>query len=379
MREFYVAIYSSLETGRVPLADMDLNADVTDLRWTTNANGFADLECGLDAGALWPVVGYLPKPIDVPFRAHVEVWYGSRIVYEGRVRRRRRGPGGLFVGFTCEGYLAHLNDNWNRSTSTTSVLSGAALQQVAQSTSPHLRFGNADQFVEPNVTHAGGLNEWRRMTGGEVADQLIKEGNGDGYEVDVAVWENRTLWCLPRTEPATPDYRIPFDPRVVAWEEDCGRMASHATTEYGDGATGTLTAEAETSGFLDAWGFTRKVLIPAGDISAAAATALRDRTLTTGATPEIAALISLENAEGLRLFSGVEQPQELVRSLTWVEVGTEPQQVIVGTTFDATARALAVELGSPSPYLPRNQNIRETLAVARLIRKIDPLSGGRTR
>lgn len=379
MRSFHLAISSSVESGRKPLADMDLNADITDLRWTTGATGYLDLECGLAAGSLWPVIGYLPTPVDIPFRAHVEVGYGSRVVYEGRVRRRRRGPGGLFTGFTAEGYLAHLGDNWNRSTATSSVQSGAALQQVAQSTSPFLRFGNAEQFVEPAVTHSGGLNEFRRMTAGEVADQLIKEGNSNGQPVDVAVWERLTLWCLPRTAPTSPHYRIPFDPGLVAWEEDCGRMASHATVEYGDGVTGTLTAEAETSGFLDAWGFTRKVLIPAGDISAVAGLALRDRTLTDGATPEITALISLEDGEGLRLFSGVEQPQELVRALEWVQVGTEPLQVIVGTTHDATARSLAVELGNPSPYLPRNQNIRETLAVARLVRKIDPTSGGRTR
>lgn len=379
MNDYHVAISSSLETGRQPLADLDINADITDLRWSTTVNGFGDLECGMDAGGPWPVVGYLPEPVNVPLRAHVEVWAGSRIVYEGRVRRRRRGPGGLFTGFTCEGYLAHLSDGWNDSETTASVTSGEALQQIVTMFAPYLRVGTAEQFIDPGVTHSGGLAEWTRMTPGEVVDQIIKEGDSDGNAIDIAVWENRTLWCVPRVTPSTPHYRLPFDESVVTWEDDAGSMASHVTVEYGDGSGGTLTVEAETTGFLSTHGFVRNLLIPAGDITSAAAVALRDRELTTRATPDVSATVSLIDGEMLPLFSGAEQPQALVRALEWVQVGDEPMQIIVGTTHDATARSLTLELGQPSPLLPKNTNLREREAVARMARLINPLSGGRDR
>lgn len=275
--------------------------------------------------------------------------------------------------------MTHLGDSVVLETSTATVMSGAALQTIVNAYAPFLRVGNAEQFVDPNVTHAGGLAEWTRMTPAEVVDQIVKEGNSDGAPVDIAVWDNLTLWCVPRIEPAMPQYRLPFDPSTIAWEEDCGAMANRALAEYGTGAGGTQVAEAETVGFLDRWGFSRKVLIPAGDITEGAAIALRNRELTTRSTPEISVAISLEDGEGLTMFSGIEQPQELVHSLEWVQVGTEPAQPIVGTTFDATARSLTVELGAPSALLPHNMNLRERNAVARIERLINPVSGGRTR
>lgn len=375
MSDFYLVVKSSLESGAKPLAEMGLSSDVTTLRYTTNANGYGDLDVGMDGGIPYPVVGYLPQPINLPLRAHVEIWYGSVRTYQGRVIRRQRGPGGLFTGFAAQGYWSALNDGWLNSSSTVDITSGDALIAALAAAATYIRVGNDEQFIDPGIVHVDGLSEWRYMTPGEMANQIAQEGNSDGQPVDIGVWDGPRLWCLPRVAPDVPTYRIGFDPSVVSWEDDCSRMASHIVVQYGN--NNDLTSEAETADFYDRNGFTSRMFIPAGDIRLAAATAFRNSELTVRAQPDVTAMLSLVDGEGLRLLSGAEQPPELVRSLEWVQVGDEPLQPIVGTVFDATAKTLSVELGNPSPYLPRNANIREMTAVAQLMRGIDPVSGGR--
>lgn len=376
MADFTLSVYTSLARGLRQLSEMSISSGVTDLRWDANANGFGDLTCGQADDLPWPVVGRLPKPINLPWDAHVEVRYGSRLVYEGRVYDRTLGQGGRYVAFRAQGYQAYLNDHYLDSASTTSVTSGEALEAALPLVAPYLRLGNAEQFIDPGVVHAGGLAEWRYLTLGAMVDQIIKEGNSDGESIDIGVWEGLRLWCRPRVAPDEPDYRIPFDPSYVSWSESKLEMASSVVVEY---ATNTRTAAATLDGFLDAYGFTRSLYHNGGTLDATQAAAFRDADLTLRSVPQVTALVSLSDGAGLLLPSGVERPAELVRPLEWIEVAGQPMQPIVGITRDATAETLAVEIGQPSPYIPRNTSLLVNGVVARLARGINPISGGKAR
>lgn len=359
-----------------PLPDLDLNPRVTDLRWTSGLpGGFLALEVGMRAAHERPVVGHIPDPIDVPPFAHVEVWQGLTLCWEGRVMEMQDAPGGV-VGFTAEGYMSALSDDWSRSTSITSVTTGAALESVLASAAPLIRRGHSEQWVDPGVTHAGGLNEFYKRTPGEMVDQVTRQGSVVAAPVDFYILGRRTAYLLSRSAGADPDYWLPFDHRVSR-RRNYRPVYGAVTVEYGDSATGTLTAESSDGTFADRYGLIRRLLIPAGNVSAGAATALRDTELARRQEPEITYTIAV-GSDGLERLSGQPQPFYAILPGETVRVADDPTQAIVGVTVDANGRTATVELGYLSPALPKNHRRAEREATAQQRRMIAP-NGGRTR
>jgi hypothetical protein len=376
---FTLALYGPLP-GMQPLPTIDINPDVTALRWTTqDPGGYGTLEVGLRDWAA-PAFGLLPEPAQVPLFGHVEVYAGHALVWEGRVVMRRRA-GGLVRGFRAVGYLASAgNDDWFASTDTTPITMGTALRTIAAVAAPLWRLGTGDEFEDPGTSDA--LANYNRMTPAQVVEQMCRTG-ADGVAWSALMYAGRRLRFVARRAPVTPTYAVPFDATVETWDEDAEGLYGAVTLAYTAGGVETLTEELVADGFVDRYGLARRALVAGGEISADAAGSFAAAWLAQRGVPEVSASIAraydaAHAWRGLELADGGERPPWLVRAGEWVRVGDEPARPLSATAFDANRRLGTFSLGA-LPLDPAAWFARLFEVTGALLTKTDPVTGGRVR
>jgi hypothetical protein len=364
---------------------IDIDPEVTQLSFSTTCpGGFSTLEVGLRDPAT-PQYGYLPKIVALPAFAHVQLWDGSFLLHEGRVMWASR-PGGDIRGFRSVGYgFTALTDGYYTSTDATASTSSAVLLDVLAFAAPLIRAEQGELFRDPGTAHTRA--EMDGMVPTSVLDQLSKEGGPSGYTQsdwfyspwDGLVYENRRLTWLPREPNTTPEYLIPFDDTVI-WEEDYSSMYSHAATRYTLAGVVTTTAQVESPGFAQAWGFTRYQLLNGGEMTAAGATQFATTWLQVHSSPDVSCTIARTRDRGLEKRGGWEIPARNVRAgVGWVQVGDQPYLPITQTQCNLNTEETTIELGSP-----RAEDIAEYYATlcdetAKLSRFVSPITGSRTR
>ena len=382
--EFELRIGSPVMAGAAVRPLLSMGMPITSLRWSWDQAGPAGASVSFQPRRAAPVVGSLPDPIDVPLRGHVEIMSGGRVIWDGFVRTRERGPGGSVTAITAVGYAQSLGDRWwTRSDEAllTGRTSGAVLAIAIRELTPWLSPGViGDQWIDPYVNHSGGMNDFTRMTVAQIADQIRQTGDARGHEVWVSCMPGRQVWLLPRVAPSEPDYRVAFDHRIQRWTESDEGMAATVAVERGTASSGTLGPTATTATFLSDRGFAPSVIIAAGDITADAALALRNAELRKRSVPRLSATIGVTKDSPTWLSNryGLPVPYWMPRTGEWVGVAGEPLLPIIAVSIDGVAETATYELGEMDKYQPGRQTLvaRETAANQRQMRAP---AGGRLR
>lgn len=362
-----------------PLQTIDINPLVTTVEYSTGQGGYTVMSVGMVPGLDRPVTGTLDPPQIIPPFADVTLYKGTRPIWRGMVVEFADDDPSMTTGFVAEGYGtgAYMASNWSRATTTGASTSGVVLSTILVATTPKLRPGQGDEWQNPGVTHS--LNDFYKMTAGEIIDQITKEGAIDGSLVDFYVWDDLIARLIKRRTPAQPEYRIQFDRRV--------RRSRDYRTAYGaamieflvGGSTITLTAESYSPAFESEFGIQRFRFVPAGKMTAEGAVAYRDAQLANSAGATVSFTITRDGGDGMERWDGGMQPFELVRAGEWVKVGDDLPLPIVATSVDLTNRSLTIELGAPSPYMPKNFFVKQRSLSDTWRRLINPVVGGRMR
>ena len=144
-----------------------------------------------------------------------------------------------------------------------------------------------DQWIDPGIVHPTGREAFARMSLSQIADQARQQGDTRSREVWVSVMPGRQVWLRSKAAPVEPRYRVAFDHRVQRWTESDEGMAAQVTVEYGTGSSGTLGTTGMNAGFGADRGFAPSVMVSAGNVGEAAATALRNVELGRRAVPAV--------------------------------------------------------------------------------------------
>jgi len=382
--EFELRIGSPVMAGAATRPLLSMGMPITSLRWSWDQAGPAGASVSFQPRRAAPVVGPLPDPIDVPLRGHVEIMSGGRVIWDGFVRTRERGPGGAVTAITAVGYAQSLGDRWwTRSDEAllTGRTSGDVLAIAIRALTPWLSPGViGDQWIDPYVTHTGGMNDFTRMTVSQIADQIRQAGDARGREVWVMCMPGRQVWLLPRVAPSEPDYRIAFDHRIQRWTESDEGMAASVAVERGTAGSATLGPTATNATFLSDHGFAPDVIVNAGDITATAALALRNAELQKRALPRLSAAIAVTREPSTWMSNryGLPVPYWMPRTGEWVGVAGEPLQPIVGVDVDGFAGTATYELGERNMHRPGRQTVIAETTAAQYRGLVAP-SGGRLR
>lgn len=356
---------------------------------TSIAGGFHSLEVGypvMRGGQVVPA--YLANPIDryVDY-AHVEVYAGATLVWEGRTDQPtyRRGQ---IVGFKALGYWSALDDAIYDSSDTTDTPSGTLLHDVVSFTHPHLSFGNSEQYGEPGVNHTPAeISGANGTPAGQIAEQIRNEGGTDGYRWDVLYYEGPALWLKSRMPPAVPDYAVAWDDTVDLQPDSALNRRGAVTVVYTDATAGTAdaTSEAESTTFEGRYGFQRGIILEGGTLSDTAANQYRDVFLAEHEKRRWAGTITRENGAGLELFRGGLRSPWFVRAGEWALVKgcvDEDNQdahvlhLITETEYshDGETERLTVKIGDePVSGADLFRNVRGDLTAFRA--KRNPLTG----
>lgn len=375
--QFTLKLFTPLPERRPLPVELVLDPRRTDLTWSTALpGGYATLRAGVAADPTRPpTYGYLPRPIvDLP-RAHVELYHGMVLVWEGTLVEVEY-LGGEVRGLLAEGYgVVATLDDWYDSASVTTATSGAILQAVVAGAAPLLRVGNRHEFVDPQVQHQ--YADFDNLTPADALELVANEGTVAAARLDWAVWGGRVLWLQPRVEPATPDFRVALDARVRR-RRNYRPMASEVAVNYDAAGTDTTTSRATNAQWRH--GFARRLLLTGGRMTATGAEQLRQTELSRRAEPQEAIAITRAGGRGLERPGGSEVAPFLVRAdFRWVQLGHEGLVVpIVETEYSASEGELRVTCDTPLPTFVAL--VRETRRVATAVkRRINPTAGGRER
>jgi hypothetical protein len=333
-----------------PTSTLDLSPDATSIRWSTALpGGFADLEIGLERGLSYGSSEFtdVAAPIDIVPFAHVQLWYGSFLCFEGRIMRIVR-PGGVARGFSAIGYgLSALTDDFYQSISPQLTTAGAILRDIFSTRAPLIKVGPGVQ--DPGTAHAP--NEFDGMTPADVLNQLLSEGGAQQTVWDFTVYEGRVANFFPRTYPFTPDYAIPLDSRV-SWSEDYTQLFGQVAIRFSDlVGTGTLTTPRVTDpSFKERFGLVRAAIIDGGKLRDSTAVNFANNYLnTTTNQPAFSAQVTRSQLQGLATPGGIDMPPWLARAGQWLQVGAQPALPIIHTEYDAMSQTLTLEAGNPAP------------------------------
>lgn len=383
---FHLAIYKPLPNGGPgsPLTTVDISPDITGLRWSTSLpGGFADMEVGLrrNSGGASMYTG-LVQPLDIAPFAHVQLWYGSFLCFEGRVMRIVR-PGGEIRGFSAMGYgITGLTDDFYISQDTTLKSSGFIASEVIATRCPLLVTG--PNFQDPGVLHARG--EYDGYAPADIINAFVSEGGYDGTVWDYYVYERREINLLPRLPPAgpptdPPDYLIPFDERVE-WSEDYTALYGQVAVRYTnlDGIAENITPRVpptQNTAFATVYGLSRATIVEGGKLHSGAALSFGNSYLGLKQVPAYSVQVTRQNLRGLEVPGGVDAPPWTVRSGKWVGIGDQPFLPIIHTEYDASAQSLVVEAGSP---LPSGSNLVRGISKVsnHVVRGTNPNTGARS-
>lgn len=382
--DFQVRIGSPVMAGAAVRPLLSMGLPVTALSWSWDQAGPAGASVSFEPRRAAPAVGPLPDPLDVPLRGHIEIMAGGRIVWEGFVRTRERGYGGVVTAVTAVGYAQSLSDRWwtrSDDDTITGRTSGEVLQTALRELTPWLSPGViGDQWIDPYVNHLGGMDDFTKMTVGQIADQIRQAGDTRGREVWIMVMPGRRVWLLPRIAPQEPDYRVAFDHRIGRWTESDEGMAADVAVERGTGGSGTLGPVATNATFLSDRGFAPSVIVNAGDITADAALALRNAELRRRSVPRLSATLNATRDQRTWLSNrhGLPVPYWMPQTAEWVAVAGEALQPIVGVTIDGMAQTATYELGERSMQLPGRLTLVARQTAAQFATQTAP-AGGRLR
>jgi hypothetical protein len=323
---------------------LDINPDITSLKFTTGPGGFQALNVGLRDPDVWDVrgaeYGYLPRPIEIQGLSHVTLTIGGYTCFEGRLLIPARPASGEIRGFSATGYGIHaVKDNWYTGTSSTLQSAGSLLQAVLVQAAPLLQV-NPYTFGDTNIMHAP--TEVDGFFPAQVIAQFSTEGTGSGVAAipyDWAVWENRLASWQARSVPQQVQYQMGFDDSVPQWDEDYTDLYGSVAVRYTVFpaanppviATTPLGSNPATVGL---YGISRSTLLQGGTVTAVAATQFRDTQLAYLSTPRVAGAIR-RIGRGLPRPGGSEADPWLPRFGEWVQVGDQPPAMIVGTSYDA--------------------------------------------
>ncbi len=331
----------------------DINPYLTAARWSTAMPmGWHSFEVGIEREDIRyhePLARpYLPRELRwMPF-AHVSVKLGSATVFEGRMGPIQR-VGGRVGAFTVNGYGKDaIRDDYYRSTDTTDTTTGVIIREMVADVAPQLRIAPEGWFDDPLVTHDRA--EFHFLFLEDVLEQLVAEGDGYGNLMDWWVYEHQQLAVKARVAPERPHYQLPFDHRVVSWNEDPTQMAGAVAHERLSSGTATKsTTEEVSTRFVETYGFQRSTILKLGEITDAAALEFRKTYLNVHSRPIASCQIEIGPDDVLTGPGGRVVPAWKARAGEWVQVGNEPMQMIVGTEYDATSRVLRILAGEQPP------------------------------
>lgn len=368
---FTLKVYSALP-AKVPLDLCQFSPFTTQITITTGkpggymgcSVGFAEEPISLARG--WP---YLPQPVFVEPLAHVEVWCGASLLFEGRLVETDT-LGQRATAIRAEGYaLQALNDApWyplTNSEDATYYSSGRLLLQALTDTCPLVRPMALLDFTDPGILHQ--YSEINGKTAAQLVQQFSTEGNGFSL-FDFMMWERRRPEFLARAAPLTPDYREDVGAGVVI-QTTYSDLVGTVYVRYSDPITGRTNQIAGP--FTDPTfaarfgGLSRAKEINGGTMSPAGATAFGQTYLSVNRNPTYRVQIQRDGWQGLRNPSGGAVAPHWVRADQWTEVGGMVLPII-RSDCNLTAGQATYQLGAnPVNWLEQNrQTVRVVNAVS---------------
>lgn len=373
----YVSISKALPST-LPLASVDVNSRVVSVEVETQLGGFGGLRVGLlSPDAVRPMVyPSLPEPVEVEDMAHIVATIGGHVIHEGLLQRasaRRDGFESLGYGVVAGNWSTV--DSGGTGTALTDRILTAAIRE-----NQWLSVGEV-----PTSTARRAWADVQYMTTAQVIDTLCAEGS-DGVPWLYHVYEDRVVTVTAKTPPATPTYRIAYDPATMSIERDYSEVADAVRGTYQElgGAqrvTSWLYRTAQTTGVAregvtPTSAYLRRVtLSPSGAVGAI--NGFLRTWMDAHSTPLLSGGISLSDWRGLTLPGGVEVPGYAVRAGQWVEIEGYGSAVITRTSCNLTTGSTSIDLDAPSPRSLTGllARLQQTDNGARS--KRDPLSGNR--
>lgn len=383
MQYVKVRLYEPLESGGRPLADMDLNPDITAISWTSQLPGGPNtLSVGIeepDLRAGWGAsYAFIPDAIRIKPLAHVVVSVAGMDVWEGRVMEVEDGPLGE-QAFIADGYaLCGTNTDFYESTSVVETTTSDIISDIITAAASLINQGSVYQFEDPMVTHT--RSEFDQFTLAEALDLVLREG-GNGYVTwDWWLEAGRRLALHPRTAPAVPDYVIPYQSGRVTVRRNYREIITAAKVAYQFSGVEFETDVDVRENTVTEFGFSRRIRIQADELSSTAAEQLRTTELARNSSPIIAITVSRgpSDDDWLTTASGVQIPHWAVMAGQWVKVANYDPQIIVSAQFDPT-NGLSLELGAMSRQSFTAYLAATCTEVNKLVKGVNPRTGGRRR
>lgn len=338
------------------LVTQELGPHVTSLSWSWDARGPAAATVGMSRPGRSPVVGILPADMAIPEQAHVELWAGTTLLWDGFVAEVERGQGGVITALSLAGYMASLDDiEWDYTGYGAATSGRLMLERMLTERAPWLGPDTSGRWIDPLVT-LGTLDSYQGQMVGQIVETIRNAGDVATNLLWLLARPGRSVVLEPRIAPTEPHYRTAFDPqRITRWRELHGETARAVRVRYGTTASPAATALA---GNPDSGSY-RVVTVQAGDIGAAAAVALRDVELARRAQPRVAATLGASRDVRTWLAASGGQPvpwwQPVVSE--WVAVAGYPPLPIVATTMDGIAETATYELGERDLTLAQNRGL----------------------
>lgn len=345
MDSFRVVIGNPLPQGG-RLDWVDLNPEITALSWTTGPGGYMACSVGYQVAGQPDGVAEMLRPLSVPDLANVQIWAGSEsgfLCFEGRVQDVDEVSGLRVKALTAAGYgtaQGALGDEWFYTSDATDYSAAQLLRRMIPGTTDILRVGDADAFVDPEALYSAKGQSGRYL--GQTLDQIIKAGAAGGYELMLAVYEDRRVQLRPilppldATNAPAPDYRVRLDQRVT-WKRSGAKLVGAVAVQFTPpGGVQDTTQVAEVEGWQnDHGGLFRSMLIPSSQLTQIQAEQLRNRYLRRYSQPVITGTMHITRDRSLETRTGQPAPYYMVRYGQWLALGSQ-MFFITQTQIDAS-------------------------------------------
>lgn len=358
------------------IVEQTLNPEVTGLRWSWDKAGPSALDVSLRRDPRRPTVGILPADMAIPEHAHIEIWRGSTILWDGYVLTEDRGQGGVITRIAAVGYMTSLADiEWDYTGFAGATTGEQMMRRLLDQRAPWLRPDTSGRWLDPLVT-LGALDSYNGQSVAQIVDVIRNAGDVMHNPIWIMARPGRAVVMEPRLAPTEPHYRIAFDQRVQAWSADYSQTARAVRARYGPSSSPASTALAVNP---DSESF-RVVTVQAGDVGVDAANALRDAELARRSEPIVKGTLAATRdvRTWLTLSGGQSVPwwQPVVGE--WVAVAGYDPLPIVGVTVDAIGGSATYELGERDLSLSWNRGRLARQTTVQFATQTAPM-GGRLR
>lgn len=358
------------------IVEQTLNPEVTGLRWSWDKAGPSALDVSLRRDPRRPTVGILPADMAIPEHAHIEVWRGSTILWDGYVLTEDRGLGGMITRIAAVGYMTSLADiEWDYTGFAGATTGDLMMRRLLDQRAPWLRPDTSGRWLDPLVT-LGALDSYNGQSVAQIVDVIRNAGDVMHNPIWIMARPGRSVVMEPRLAPTEPHYRIAFDHRVASWSADYSQTARAVRARYGPSSSPASTDLAVNP---DSESF-RVVTVQAGDVGVDAANALRDAELARRSQPIVKGTLTATRdvRTWLTLSGGQSVPwwQPVVGE--WVAVAGYDPLPIVGVTVDAIGGSATYELGERDLSLSWNRGRLARQTAVQFATQTAPM-GGRLR